>query len=113
MRKLVFVIAVLYTLCIAIDMTSTVLVFSQFPNSPIKELHPWGYPLCLFNLIVYPVPAFLICYGIARVKNLTLCVALASLLMGVLTVLSIGPLRAASSNMRLYSSLRNQMNGGD
>jgi len=104
MKRLVFLPVIIYAFCITADMASTILCFTQFPNSGLREMNSLGYPLVLIHL-ANPVLAFLASAGIARIKNPILFIALASALAGLLTVLSIGPLRAASSNMNVYNRL--------
>jgi len=108
MRKLVYVMPIVWTLLIAADMVTTIILFSFVgPQSGIvlAEKNPLGYPLCLINILVYSIPCFVGAYGISRVKRETLFWVLTAMLIGFLIPFCVKTLAAVTNNVGIYTQL--------
>lgn len=105
---------IVFTLLVAADCVSTIMLFSvlkpQLPSTiALVETNPLGYPLCLINILIYPIPTLLVAYGISRVKREMLFWMLTGLLIGVLLPFCHKTLGAVTNNMALYAQLTNQI----
>ena len=107
MRRILFIVAVIYTLTVLADGVSTILMMNvETPsNIEVVETHPLGYPNCLITIVLYPTP-FLIT-GLICVKMKSkpyLVLSLTTLLVLILAMLIMRTVAAVANNIEIINT---------